>query len=364
MSLTEETAPSAPAEPVVGREAAEVAAGFQPYKPEPETPEEPDIKLADWAKSVRERELDAAPAKSYGLPSDMPENGSWTVEQAAKHLSEARAAEASQAQSDADAQLAAEIDAVRGEQQPSQPDAENPAFKEAVEKEAATKGEQARVAAEQAQAQYLQGLSNAKLQADASFLQQFPEFTHVPPNQREQAFHLINQHNPARGQQILNSLNQMGELVNAFNQEASRQGAQRDAMAREYAKTESAKFEDMIKGDTANRSEIESEIIAAIQEYGGNTDEFIAVLQRPEFRNAAVQRLLWDVGKLRMMAKSPAKAIPQPVPPVTKPGTSTGRSTARAESIEGLQRQLQTATGNNALKIAAKLTAAKRSRNG
>jgi hypothetical protein len=364
MSLTEETAPSAPAEPVVGREAAEVAAGFQPYKPEPETPEEPDISVADWAKSVRERELDAAPAKSYGHPSDMPDNGSWTVEQAAKHLSEARAAEASQAQSEADAQLAAELDAVRGEQQQPQPDAENPAFKEAVERETATKTEEARAAAEQAQAAYLQGLSNAKLQADAAFLQQFPEFANIPPAQRAQAFQLIAQHNPARAQQIGASLNQMGELVSAFNHEQQKLNSQNEARAREYAKAESAKFEEMIKGDTANRAEIENEIVEAIKDYGGNVDEFIAVLARPEFRNAAVQRMLWDVGRLRMMQKSPAKAIPQPVPPVTKPGTSTGRSTARAESIEGLQRQLQTATGNNALKIAAKLTAAKRSRNG
>jgi hypothetical protein len=61
-----------------------------------------------------------------------------------------------------------------------------------------------------------------------------------------------------------------------------------------------------------------------------------------------------------------AKAVTRQLPPVTRPGTSirSGRSDSNASQIAALTKQLETATGNKALKIGAQLMAARRNTNG
>ena len=129
-------------------------------------------------------------------------------------------------------------------------------------------------------------------------------------------------------------------------------------------KAENARFEDMVKDvPREQRSQIESAIAEAIQEYGGDLNQFIELMKRSEFSDATVQRLLFDVGKFRLIKNAP-KAVPPGLPAVQRPGVAGPRVTSEAASIKSLQAQMKTASPSKQMALSAQILGLKRAARG
>jgi len=77
--------------------------------------------------------------------------------------------------------------------------------------------------------------------------------------------------------------------------------------------------------------------------------------------HAAFQKMVLDVMQFEDAKKAPARAIPKPVPPVQRPGVAKGGNPSATQQIQALEQQLSKASGTQAIRLAAQLTALKRS---
>lgn len=346
---------ASPGEPLAGRAALERDAGYVPFQEEKKPDEELTAKeaAAEVAENRPEHETKV-------IETGLPDNVSLTIEQAAKFVTDADAAEKAKLEELRAEQIRKDVDGLRGLDQPPA-DAETPAFdpekalehpqvKEAIEKVTAE--------TEAARLQHVSGLAAATQMAEAAFFNQFPELAGLEGEQRVQAFAAIAQNDPQRADQIRASVNGIANLFQQYSTENGKLAAEREESFRNYAKAESDRFEDMIK-DTpkAQRTAIEANIVEAIKEYGGDVQAFAKLMQSSEFASATVQRLLWDVGKYREIAKAKASVAARPhVPPVQRPGAA-GNTRSNDTGIAALTAKLNK-TGD--LKTAAALVAAKR----
>ena len=77
-------------------------------------------------------------------------------------------------------------------------------------------------------------------------------------------------------------------------------------------------------------------------------------------RDHRLQMLIVDGVRYREMQEKARTVQAKQLPPVQRPGVSQPKGAANDAIIQNLSKQLDTATGMQALRIAAKLTAAKR----
>jgi hypothetical protein len=77
-------------------------------------------------------------------------------------------------------------------------------------------------------------------------------------------------------------------------------------------------------------------------------------------RDHRVQMLVLDAMRWRDAQAKARSVTAKPVPPVQRPGTAQPRGAEKAAQIQSLEQQLGKARGNNAIKLAAQLTAARR----
>jgi len=347
----DETGQYASTEPLFGREGLEAAAGYVPM-PE-EKPDDGELTIEE-AKAKLDEMAPEEP-EPRALTADMPDNMTMTIDQAVKALTDANAADEAQIDDQTAEQIRKEVDALRAEDQPAEqpvqeakaeeakpepatPEAEvekflaNPHVKQAVEKFNAA-----------AQEHVAQAVNQALDFNRAAFAERFPEIANLPVEQWEGALVAMAQREPERFRSAFNSLSRINQLQISQQQQQQQVEQKRQAELAAYAKMESDRFEEMIK-DTpkAQRAEIENHIVEAIKEYGGDVEAFARLMQRSEFSNAAVQRLLWDVGKYRAMMKAP-KPQPsrQPPPRVQRPGVAgAAKAIHETSSLAALSNRL------------------------
>ncbi len=77
-------------------------------------------------------------------------------------------------------------------------------------------------------------------------------------------------------------------------------------------------------------------------------------------RDHRVQMLVLDAMRWRDAQAKVKSVQARPVPPVQRPGTAQPRGAAQAAQVQSLEKQLSSARGNNAIRLAAQLTAARR----
>lgn len=358
----EETGQFTPEEPIVGREATEIASGYVPYKPEPE--EDPaDIKVAAWAREKLKSYENSTPTsdiKTYGI--DLPDNVTMTVEQAAKTLTDIRKAEADQAELDHDEAIRKAVDERRGvkpevEAEPAI-DVEkvlaNPKIKSAIEQQISE--------AETIKQTYSAAIESADQLQSAAFIARFPELASQPAEQWQ---NVLSAMQPDRAREAISTLQHIVQVKTALQQ----QQTQRAEAERVRFKAASESFEEKIKDvPKARRTEIENEIVAALQERNSDLGGVAKFLHGIEGSGEAMA-LLWELGEARSQLKAlrnaPKAVATRHLPPVQKPGVAGAvRAHASATSMATLEQQLSGATGTQALKIAAKLTSLKRQANG
>lgn len=342
-------------------------AGYKPM-PDPRAEDNPEAIDSDTA-SLREAAAERADrhndanVRQYLGPDGKPAaaNEAITVERAGRDYAGATAAEKLVAENETSRALAARVDALRAEALANDPDAaefygfdlpearaakaepqnretgspseaanHNPAGLD-PELEKALQHPQVRRAleeqigeAEQTRQNYLNGLAAATQIAQISFLSQFPELASVAPDQLPGALEQMSRQDPAK-------LARVQAMVAATEQLFAQQGVESRHQAeltrqgfQNYARSEDARFETMLKGEPREtQAAVTAEIFASAKASGVEPAELNRLFDsEPLMRNAVFQRMMYDAGKYRLMMKARDAAVARPLPPVQRPGAA------------------------------------------
>jgi hypothetical protein len=115
--------------------------------------------------------------------------------------------------------------------------------------------------------------------------------------------------------------------------------------------------------DAKKAAELQSKAVSVLKDLGFDEAELAASWQGQKdlsLRDHRVQLLVRDAALWREAQQKAKAAVAKPVPPVQRPGVSQPRGAAQDAVIQNLNKQLENASGVNALRAAAKLVAAKR----
>lgn len=127
--------------------------------------------------------------------------------------------------------------------------------------------------------------------------------------------------------------------------------AEQDRLFSEYAKD----FADPAKVEKAT-----NDVVNYLSEVGLKKEQLPALWNQPMFRDAMMQRIVFDASKWHAAQQAAKKAAAKPVPPVQRPGPAAVRP-GLSQEIAQLEKQLGNATNvRDQIRAAADLRAAKR----
>ena len=367
----------APAEPAFGKEGVEREAGYVPFKED--AADDGELTVAEAAEKLTEVQgTPEGSIKTYSALDGLPENVTLTPEQAGKLLADDRAAEN-------DADEAVELERVRNEADElrrAKPEAKAEAEPETqpvkegeldpeIERALSNPKIQAALSqhvaeTESVRQQYAHNIEAATQIAQATFMSQFPEFAHIPAENLGAAIQAMQQQDPARAAQIAAVIQRTLPIFEQQKAMHQYEAQEKQAKFSEYVKTENAKFDALVKSETPETMKaIPAAIKDALTEYGVDLGEFGRLLASSELVNhSAVQRLLVDAGKYRLITQAPKAVAAKNLPSVQRPGVSRSASERGSEDLRALTQKF-TQTGN--MKDAVALRAAQqksRARNG
>lgn len=144
-----------------------------------------------------------------------------------------------------------------------------------------------------------------------------------------------------------------------------RQAHEATAKFADFAKREDDLFLERAPefADKDKAAKLQDAAIGILKDLGFAEDELGKLWNgqdRLSLRDHRVQLLIRDGIKYREAQEAAKKAIAKPLPPVQRPGVAQPKGAAQAQQIETLSKQLESTSGMNALRAAAKLTAARR----
>lgn len=330
-----------------GEDHANLKAGYVPLKEPGDEKVYTDLEPQEAAEQIaamREEATPSGPEAAIVTYSPMDEligeNTALTNKQLTNLIADHRKSAEEQIEAAEIEATRKEVDELRGEDgeaseeakpeaaaRPAEPESEDAAIEKAL------KIPKLKAALTEVNERFTQSVNTANDFALAS-LGDYPEIMALPPEQREGALVAMAQREPERFKNFMGSLNRVAQLQAAKQEQEQRAEQQRQAELSEYAKAESAKFEATIRDvPKAERAAIEQNIAEAITEYGGDLNQFLALMRSSEFASATVQSLLWEVGKYRQIQKA-AKPIPtRSVPVVQRPGTAGPRASHSDVSV-------------------------------
>jgi hypothetical protein len=188
--------------------------------------------------------------------------------------------------------------------------------------------------AEKTRQSYLNGLAAATQIAQVSFLSQFPELAGVVPENLPGALDQMSRQDPEKFARVQAMIATTEQLFAHQQQESRRQVEMTRQNFHAFAKSEDARLDTMLKGESkATQHAVTAEIIASAKASGVEPAELFRLFNsEPLMRNAVFQRMMYDAGKYRLMMKAKDAAAAKPVPPVQRPGTA--RSAAEREHAD------------------------------
>jgi hypothetical protein len=144
-----------------------------------------------------------------------------------------------------------------------------------------------------------------------------------------------------------------------------RQAQQRSQHFSGYAKREDELFVEKVPdlADPKKAAELQSAAVSVLKDLGFEEGELAQSWQGAKalsLRDHRVQLLIREATLWREAQQKARAAAAKPVPPVQRPGVSQPKGAAQEAQIANLNKQLENASGVNALRLAARLTAAKR----
>jgi hypothetical protein len=176
--------------------------------------------------------------------------------------------------------------------------------------------------AEKTRQSYLNGLAAATQIAQLSFLSQFPELASVAPQNMPAALEQMSRQDPPKFARVQAMVATSEQLFAQQRQESYRQAEAARQNFANLAKSEDARFETMLKGESKQTQQaVTSEIFASARASGVEPAELVRLFNsEPLMRNAVFQRMMYDAGKYRLMIKARDAAVTKPVPAVQRPG--------------------------------------------
>jgi hypothetical protein len=403
-------------EPLTGQAGVEADQGYKPMVDwRPEEPSEPESSIKEEALKLaasRVPEDPVVPLKYQRINdgSDMPLDETITLDRAVKDVSEYHAAQVEEARLTADADVARWVDGVRAETlqanpeiakelglskeevaaaeavkqpseindaaraqmaEPSEPDAyaDIPGLAPETSewlKKAPAQGrqflEQNAAETEQAAKAYQTAVAQAQTFGQASLMAVVPELSNVPTEQWAQAIQIVAQQNPAKGQQIVQvlqnvaALSERQQLIDHYQQSQRQQ--EFETVRSQYNKAADQALGPMTRAEMADMAE---ELADYVGELGITRAQLAAEAKTNlALHHPAFQKMAADAIRYQRLMKAPKARPTTRSLPVSRPGTSSGVR-ADTSNIKSLERQLASATTQQSqLKIAARLLAAKR----
>jgi hypothetical protein len=133
----------------------------------------------------------------------------------------------------------------------------------------------------------------------------------------------------------------------------------------EFAKKEDDLFIERVPdmADAGKAAKLQSAAMTVLKDLGFNETELGDSWnggKELSLRDHRVQLLIRDATLWREAQVKAKAASTKPVPPVQRPGVASGRNASSDAEIQNLTKQLERASGMNAMRIAAKLTAMRR----
>lgn len=196
--------------------------------------------------------------------------------------------------------------------------------------------------AEKSRQSYLDGLAAATEIAQVSFLSQFPELAGTEPEYLPGALEQLSQQDPAKFERVRAMVAASEQLLEAQRTESIRQAEASRQHFEGYARSEDARFETMLKGESkATRAAVSAEIMASAKASGIEPAELNRLFAtEPLMRNAIFQRMMYDAGKYRLMLKARDEAVARPLPPVLRPGMARTPSERQQADLRTLNARL------------------------
>jgi hypothetical protein len=144
-----------------------------------------------------------------------------------------------------------------------------------------------------------------------------------------------------------------------------RQAQERVQKFSEFAKREDDLFSEKVTdmADPEKAAKLQQAAISVLKDVGFSEAELGASWNGEKdlsLRDHRMQLLIRDATLWREAQQKAKAAVQKPVPPVQRPGVAQGKNAGREAEIQNLQKQLATASGMNATRIAAQLVAARR----
>jgi hypothetical protein len=217
--------------------------------------------------------------------------------------------------------------------------------------------------AETAQRTYAEAVSHANTYSQAAILAIAPELANVPLDRWQEGIGILAQSDPARGQQLGNLLQYVGHIQSAQQQLTAQQTAQQrqqfDAVRQQYSRASDTALGPMTHAEKATMVD---ELVSYVGEYGISREQFAREAETNlALHHPAFQRMAADAIKYQRMMKAPNAVATKQVPHVQKPGTSNNqRASDNSSKLAALQRQLSSATGDKALRLASEIRKMKR----
>jgi hypothetical protein len=132
------------------------------------------------------------------------------------------------------------------------------------------------------------------------------------------------------------------QMFEQQRQESLRQAEMTRQSFLQFAKSEDARLETMLKGESkAAQQAVTNEIFASAKASGVEPNELVRLFNsEPLMRNAVFQRMIYDAGKYRLMMKARDAVAAKPVPPVQRPGLAQTRAEREHADLRTLSAKL------------------------
>jgi hypothetical protein len=209
--------------------------------------------------------------------------------------------------------------------------------------------------------EYAGAIEAAQRISQLAIVDALPELANVPIQNWESALQVLHSQNPQRVQQAMGLIQRAGQLHAAQQQQEQQRAAVERQQIETWARAEDAKLESSM-GVKFDRQSVD-EVTAYAKTLGIEAVALReAMLAHPILRSAQVQKMMFDAAKYHAARTNSPKAAPKSLPPVQRPGVSNAspRNDSSVAKIQNLESRLEKATGNQAIKLAAELTRARR----
>jgi hypothetical protein len=238
----------------------------------------------------------------------------------------------------------------------------SPALRQAVEQEVAAINQQVTSqyqAATQAKVHYEFALSAIVANLTGTNLQEFADIN----TQADVATRA--QQDPARFARLQQHQDRLGAVQNEIARIQSANHQARAAQFEAFVQQQDVLADQLIPElkDPDTKRALQESALQTLHEAGFSDEELGRAWNRGEtfhIRDARAQKIIADAAKYRMAQARARTVVAKAAPPVQRPGVAPPRNARAYAEVEALTRQLDQVSGNNALRIAARLQEAKR----